>query len=212
MKLSKTKNILLAGFMIFLSLFDLNAQPGMNVQERKFVYMTSAGCAFGVGNIRLENRTIANRNPDYRLDQLIAYQFNDNFYMGVGAGIELWRHTAFVPVYLNLSVNMLRRKLSPMAYLNAGYGFKWYISSQPETMTRVIHGSKTGPLGEAGLGICIRFDRRISLNIAACYKFQYSAIRYTVVQPGTQDFSQYSTNSMKNVFYHFAGVRIGIMY
>lgn len=206
------KKIILTSFIILLSVFDLNAQPGMYTQEKKFVYMTSAGYAFGLGNIKLENKTVANRNPNYLINQLIAYQFNDNFYMGIGAGIEIWRRTAFVPIYLNLSVNMLHRDLSPLAYLNLGYSFKWYVSSQPDAMTRVIHGSKTGPMGEAGLGLRIRFNRKLSLNIAACYKLQYSAIRYSIVREGEQDFSQYSTNSIKNVLYHFAGMRIGIMY
>lgn len=192
--------------------FEGRAQSGMITQERKFVYMTSLGYSFGVGEIELENKTVPNKNPSIQVNQLLGYQFCDNFYMGLGVGMDFWRHTAFVPVYWNFSVNMLKRNVSPMLYLNAGYSFKWYISSQPEAMTRVIHGTKTGPMVETGLGIRIKFNKKVSLNIAASYKFQHSAIRYSVIENGEPDFSLYSTNRIKNVFYHFAGIRLGIMY
>lgn len=194
------------------ALTEAEAQKAMRKQQHKFVYMTSMGYSFAFGDLELEDKTVANRNPSTQVNQLLGYQFGDNFYMGLGVGMDFWRHTAFVPVYWNLSVNVLRRKVSPMLYLNAGYGFKWYISSQPEIMTRVIHGTKTGPMVEAGLGVRVRFNERLSLNIAGAYKFQHSAIRYSVVEAGAPDYSQYYGNRIKNVFYHFAGIRIGIMY
>lgn len=199
-------------FGIILTCTFVNAQTGMIRQEHKFVYMTSLGYANGFGNIVLENKTVVNKNPNFQLNQLLAYQFNDYFYMGIGASVDVWHYTAFVPVYLNFSVNMTSKDIAPMAYLNVGYGFKWYISSKPETMTRVIHGATTGPMGEGGLGIRIRFNDKLSLVVAGCYKAQLSSIRYTIVKDGEQDFSAYSTNSIKRVLYNFAGVRVGLMY
>jgi len=202
--------LLLTGIVMMSTV--VNAQRGMIRQESKFVYMTSLGYANGFGNIVLENKTVVNKNPNFQLNQLLGYQFNDYFYMGLGAGVDVWRYTAFVPVYLNFSVNMMSTDICPMAYVNVGYGFKWYISSKPETMDRVIHGATTGPMGEGGLGVRIRFNDKLALVVAACYKTQYSAIRYTIVHDGEQDFSAYSTNSMKHVLYNFAGVRVGLMY
>ena len=50
------------------------------------------------------------------------------------------------------------------------------------------------------------------MQIAACYKNQYSDIRYTIPVDGEPDNSAYTTNSVKKVLYHFAGVRVGIKY
>ena len=180
--------------------------------DRKFIYMTSLGYATGLGQIELENKTVQNKNFDISVNQLLGYQFNPYFQMGLGAGFDFWRHTAFIPIYLNFTVNFTDTKIEPLFYLNAGYSFKWYVSSIPEKMDRVVHGTKTGPMGEAGIGMRINLNEKLSIVIAACYKNQYSDIRYTILDPNEQDFSAYSTNARKNVLYHFAGVRLGIQY
>lgn len=187
-------------------------------QESKFIYMTGLGYATGFGHIDLPDdegdifKTIYNKNRNLQINQLLAYQFNNYFYMGIGAGLDFWNYTAFVPVYLNLSVNMTNTRIAPMAYLNLGYSFKWYLQSTPEKMDRVVHGTATGPMGEFGLGMKIRITDKVSIMLAGVYKAQYSNIRYTILRPEEVDMSAYSTNSVKNVLYHSAGVRIGVIY
>lgn len=219
--------ILLAS--VCLIVISAQAQRNKNPQVSRFLYMSSLGYSGGVGNIDLldyrsdaflpihyeENsilKTIRNKNFNVQVNQLFAYQFNNYFYMGLGAGIDFWHYTAFVPLYLNLSVNMLDRRIAPTAYLNLGYSFKWYISSQPETMTRVVHGSNAGPMGEFGLGMRIKFNDHLGLLIAGTYKVQHSAIRYTIPDAAAGDFSAYYTNATQNLLYHFAGIRLGFQY
>lgn len=201
--------ILTIAALLCLNAFSQNRRP---TPERKFIYMTSVGYATGVGQIVLEQQTVQNRNFAVSVNQLLGYQFNPYFQMGLGAGFDIWRHTAFIPLYLNLTVNFTNTKFVPVFYTNLGYSFKWYVSSVPEKMTHVVHGTTSGPMGEAGLGLRINLNERLSILLAACYKAQYTDIRYTILQPGEQDFSAYSTNTSKNVFYHFAGVRLGIQY
>ena len=189
--------------------FTQNRRP---TPQKKFIYMTSVGYATGLGQIVLEQQTVQNRNFDFSINQLLGYQFNPYFQMGLGAGFDFWRHTAFIPIYLNFTVNFTDTKFVPVFYANMGYSFKWYVSSVPDKMTHVVHGTSTGPMGEGGLGLRINLNEKLSLLLAACYKVQYTDIRYTILQPGDQDFSAYSTNSRKDVFYHFAGVRLGIQY
>lgn len=180
--------------------------------DSKFIYMTSLGYATGLGQIELETKTVQNRNFDISLDQQLGYQFNPYFQMSFGAGFDFWRHTAFIPIYLNFTVNFTDTKIEPLFYLNAGYAFKWYVSSVPEKLDRVVHGTKTGPMGETGIGMRINLTDKLSLVLAACYKVQYTDIRYTILQPGEQDFSAYSTNAREDVLYHYAGIRLGLQY
>lgn len=201
--------IIAIAILFCLNGYTQNRRP---TPQRKFIYMTSIGYATGLGQIVLEQQTVQNRNFDFSVNQLLGYQFNPYFQMGLGAGFDFWRHTAFIPIYLNLTVNFTDTKFVPVFYANMGYSFKWYVSSVPEKMTHVVHGTSTGPMGEGGLGLRINLNEKLSLLLAACYKVQYTDIRYTILQPGDQDFSAYSTNSRKNVFYHFAGVRLGIQY
>lgn len=206
--MKKTLIILIAA----LFCLNLHAQNRRPTPEKKFIYMTSIGYATGLGQIELENKTVQNRNFDISVNQLLGYQFNPYFQMGIGAGFDFWKHTAFIPVYLNFTVNFTDTKIEPLFYANMGYSFKWYVSSVPETMDRVVHGTSTGPMGEAGIGMRINLNEQLSIVLAACYKNQYSDIRYTILRPDEQDFSAYSTNAVKNVLYHFAGVRLGIQF
>lgn len=201
--------ILTIAALLCLNGFSQNRRP---TPERKFIYMTSVGYATGLGQIVLEQQTVQNNNFNVSVNQLLGYQFNPYFQMGLGAGFDIWRHTAFIPIYLNLTVNFTDTKFVPVFYTNLGYSFKWYVSSVPEKMTHVVHGTSSGPMGEAGLGLRINLNERLSILLAACYKAQYTDIRYTILEPGAQDFSAYSTNSRKNALYHFAGVRLGIQY
>ena len=199
--------------LLIVALICLNSYAQRRkTPDRKFIYMTSVGYATGLGQIELENQTVQNRNFDISVNQLLGYQFNPYFQMGLGAGFDFWRHTAFIPIYLNLTVNFTDTKIEPMFYINAGYAFKWYVSSVPEKADHVVHGTKTGPMGEGGLGMRINLNEKLSLVLAACYKFQHTDIRYTILQPNEPDFSAYSTNARKDVFYHFAGVRLGIQF
>lgn len=194
------------------------AQHRRPTPQKKFIYMTSLGYATGFGKIILPNETgeelmtVQNRNFDISVNQLLGYQFNPYLQLGLGAGFDFWKHTAFIPIYLNITVNFTNTRFVPLFYTNLGYSFKWYVSSVPEKMNHVVHGTKTGPMGEAGLGMRINLNEKLSILIAACYKTQYSEIRYTILQPNEPDFSAYSTNTLKNVFYHFAGVRLGLQY
>ncbi len=192
--------------------------------------MTSLGYSTGVGEIQLANydchdlilpptldaadvlKTVKNRNYNIQVGQNFAYQFNNFFQLGVGTGIDFWKHTAFVPLYLNLRVNMMQTKVAPTAFINLGWSFKWYISSRPEVADRVIHGATWGPMSEVGIGMRIKLNDQFGLLIAGTYKLQYSNIRYSIIREGETDFSADMANSIQPALYHFAGVKLGFTY
>ncbi|MBR6130742.1 MAG: hypothetical protein IKQ20_02660 [Bacteroidales bacterium] len=206
------------------------AQRNKIQQQSKFIFMSSLSYAGGVGDIRLASydchdlilppklededllKTVRNKNFNIQVHQLFAYQFNNFFYMGIGTGIDFWNRTAFVPLYLNFSVNMMQTKVAPMAFINLGWGFKWYISSRPDIVNRVIHGSNWGPMGEGGLGIRIQLTDKVGLMLAGTYKVQYSKIRYTIPVENETDYSADFANSIQPAIYHFAGFKVGVIY
>ncbi len=157
-------------------------------------------------------KTVKNRNYNIQVGQNFAYQFNNFFQLGVGTGIDFWKHTAFVPLYLNLRVNMMQTKVAPTAFINLGWSFKWYISSRPEVADRVIHGATWGPMSEVGIGMRIKLNDQFGLLIAGTYKLQYSNIRYSIIREGETDFSADMANSIQPALYHFAGVKLGFTY
>lgn len=207
----------LLGLLILAS--SVQAQHNKGHQVTRWTFMTSVGYANGVGAINLKDstgalvKTVNNRIPNFQIHQLLAYQFDNIFTLGIETGFDIWRHTAFIPVCLNLSFNMTNfTKVTPMTYLNLGWGFKWYGQTKPESTDKVVHGTNWGPNGEFGLGMRVRFTDKLSLVIAAVYKVQYSRIGYSIVEPGEQDYSDLYPNKSQNTFYHFAGLKIGFAY
>ncbi len=195
-----------------LSSFAQEKEKFHDRKDSKFVFMTTIGAAGGAGKIIIPNRQIPNRLFAIQINQLLAYQFNPNFFMGVNLGIDFWQYTAFIPLTFNLSVNFTKTRISPHWYANMGYSFKWYMNQKPELTTKVIQGAKAGPVVETGLGVNIRVNEKVSLLILATYKMQHSSIKYSVQYPDEPDNSEYFTNEEKNKHYHFGGVKFGILY
>ncbi|MDR1757365.1 MAG: hypothetical protein LBR51_00155 [Bacteroidales bacterium] len=180
--------------------------------ESKFVFQSIVGFSTGVGNVHFGSRSTRNATPAFRVHQILAYQFNPYFFMGIGGGVDIWNKTAFIPLYLNLSVTMIDKTIAPHWYFNGGYSFKWYGSQKPEGMERVIHGAATGIYGETGIGIKLSQLQKVSFILTFNYTLQQSRIKYSEVGPNETDFSHYVTNRSEVALYHFAGLKLGILY
>ncbi|MBO4654050.1 MAG: hypothetical protein J5644_00710 [Bacteroidales bacterium] len=187
----------------------------MNTKHYKshFIFQSSLSFDAGVGKLKFGNRHLNNNIPTFNVDQLLAYQFNPYVTFGVDLGVNIWKKTAFIPVALSLNIDFMDYVVSPCWYLNAGYSFKWYSSPKPEKMTLVIHGADPGWYINSGVGAKLRLKDELMLLFAVDYKMQYSAIRYSEIPlDGTDYHAQLYTNRSKNLFYHFVGVKIGLLY
>lgn len=185
--------------------------------ESHFVFATSAGLLGGVGNLVFAKdegkRSLPNnKNFVVSVQQLLAYQFNPYVTTGVGAGVDVWKRTAFIPIFANISVNMLDKDFAPYWYANVGYAFKWYVTSQPEKVTKVIHGATPGLQAESGIGLRIKMKDNFSILLLAHYKLQQSRILYSVDVPGETHYASLNTNRSQNMLYHFVGLKIGFIY
>ena len=206
------KKQLLTILVLFLMMGTAFAQQKDRKQERKFVYLTSAGFSAGLGEITYEERTLTNAIPVIKVDQLLAYQFNNYIYTGIGVGANIWKNTVFMPLYLNISVNVLNKPITPHWYLNAGYSFKWHTSQKPEERHKVLHGATPGLYGETGIGAHINYMKKVSFIFSVCYTVQDTYLKYSVIQQGEPDLSAITTNREKRMLYHFLGMKIGIRY
>lgn len=208
---------LLTVLMMFTVLMAgaVQAQNMMNTKHYRshFIYMTSLGFNSGVGKLHFENRTLQNKILQFNVNQMVAYQFNPYVSLGIELGVDIWKRTAFVPLTANLMVSFMDGVATPIWYVNAGYAFKWYVSSQPEKMDRVIHGAKDGWHVNTGFGARVQILPRLHLLLAADYKMQYTTLQYSVTDPtATFDYSLITTNRSVNKFYHFIGVKVGLLY
>lgn len=183
-------------------------------KDSKFVYMTSLGFNSGVGTLKFKDdtRELDNKIFIFNINQLLAYQFNPYVTSGISLGIDIWKKTAFIPLTANLSIDFMDYFVSPHWYLNAGYAFKWYMTSKPEIMDRVIQGGKPGWHINTGIGAKVKMSNKLALLIAAEYRMQNTTIQYSVTAPQEVDYSLITTNRTQNMFYHFVGIKIGLWY
>jgi hypothetical protein len=202
----------IVGVILTVSIVSLHAQTEFKKEEAKFVYLSSLSFAKGINDINFAGRTVKNNIALVSMNQVIAYKFIPYLYVGIGAGYDMWQKTGFIPLYTSLNVNFMKGNWSPFFYLNTGYSFKWYLTQKPESMTRVIHGSKTGFYGESGLGLKMKMNEKFSLLLSVNYKLQQSHISYSVQDPDQPDLSQISTNSSTLALYHFLGFRLGFLF
>ncbi len=209
----------IAGFLtlifVLLTATTVQAQTMQDTKHYRshFIYMTTAGYNSGVGTLHYGNSKMQNKIPMFSVNQMVGYQFNPYVSLGIELGLDVWKHTAFIPMTANLTVEFIDRVATPLWYMNAGYAFKWYVSSKPEMMTHVIHGAKPGLHLNTGIGAKVQLKEKLHLFIAADYKVQHTTIQYSVVNPTDQyDYSSITTNRTDKKFYHFIGLRVGFMY
>jgi len=215
--MKKTVLIVILAFVVALPQFVSAQQTFKKKEERYFVFMTSAGLLGGVGDLVFAKdegrRTLPNnKNFVVSVQQLLGYQFNQYVTLGLGAGLDVWKRTAFIPLFGNISVNMLDKNYAPHWYANVGYSFKWYVTSQPEKLTKVIHGATPGFQAESGFGLRIKMKDDFSILLLAHYKLQQSHLLYSVDVPGELHYASLTTNRSQNMLYHYVGLKIGFLY
>jgi len=191
-------------FLLSASCFAQGMQRPQDAPH--FVYPTSFSLSYGLGNNFTGFDTVANRNISFEIQQVIAYQFNNYFFTGVGAGLDFWFYdkkiSTFIPIFANATVKIMDKKSSPFIFANIGYAFKWQVEKKREE--NFFWGSKAGIHFQSGLGMNIKFSEKLSFLFAAYYKMQQSAIQYReddLLFPDT-----------KNQLFHFLGIKLSLLY
>ena len=172
----------------------------------RFVYPTSISLAYGLGKNYTGFDTLPNGSISVEIQQIIAYQFNNYFLTGIGAGLDFWIYdkkiSTFIPIFAHATVKLMDKKTSPIVFTNLGYAFKW--QSEKKLEENVFYGTTAGIYFQAGMGLNVKFSDRVSLLFSAYYKMQQSTIQYR-----ESDLLLAYTN---NQLFHFVGIKIGVLY
>jgi len=208
----KNFKLLLSAFCFLFSALCLSPEF-CTAQERRgtkdtprFVYPTSIGLSYGMGSNFTGFDTVSNGNLALEIQQVLAYQFNNYFFTGIGAGLDFWfyekKMSTFIPIFANATVKIVDKKTSPYIFTNIGYGFKWQVEKKVEE--NVFYGTKAGIHFQAGFGLNLKFTEKLSLLFSAYYKMQQSAIQYRE--------SDLLLAETPNQRFHCIGIKIGILY
>ena len=190
-------------------------------EARKFVHITEFGFLLGkqapiynnnIGYPILYDAKIAqsyyypypyytdNQYSNFTFQHYSGYQFHKAFSAGITAGLDYYRANIITPLSLGIRSTLLPgRRISPIANLDAGYGFVWKNSNDKANKLEKEGGLMINP--SAGLRIKLGDDGS-SLNINIGYRIQNS--KQVNNQP-EQDYYQTEYRSFNRL-----SIRLGI--
>jgi len=175
-------------------------------ESPRFVYQSSLSLAYGVGNISTDAKMSPNNNLSFEIEQIVAYQFNNYIFTGLGTGLDFWfcekKTSPFIPIFANATVKFIDKKTAPFLFVNLGYAFKWQTENKVEET--LFYGTKAGICFKTGIGLNLKFSEKISFLLSAYYKMQQSAVQFRE--------SDILLVETKNQLFHFIGVKISVLY
>ncbi|HOF15498.1 MAG TPA: hypothetical protein PLF32_02680 [Bacteroidales bacterium] len=211
--------------LILLFVFTSNSQAQTSHERKDWgpTFITSASFVNGIHKVTSHGgiNNIANKIPTVGISQFMGYQFSHYFMVGLGVSFDYWTkpRNAFIPIYLDLRINMMNHDFSPHWYVNVGYGSRWNIDSKAQsahginTEKYVLHGAKPGIMLESGLGVKANASYSNAIILTFTMKAQESAVKYwdsSTGSGGTQE--KYFPNTYENNWYLFIGVKAGITF
>jgi hypothetical protein len=163
-------------------------------------------------------------NRDISLRLTHGYKFGQFGFVGLGVGLDavsfnnrmfdtrhLFDNTTtsngvYIPVYIHYSGEILRKRITPYYFVEAGYGF------HPNNPTKSSNGNKSwgGPTAAAGFGV--KFYSKGRVNFALNLNANYRSNRYRTTTTTTDVFGvpyTYTTHGMSHRMFGAIGLAIG---
>jgi len=100
----------------------------------------------------------------------LGYRLNRFVALGGGVGIDNYEGGVYMPVYLEMSGDLLRKRITPHYQISAGYGY----GASPNWPNNQIDG---GFMSFAGIGYKIHTQTKLEWTAVAGYKMQESTER-----------------------------------
>ena len=163
------------------SKFDNN-----KVKSKGFSNITEIGGIFGAGNSTFTTYTSAvikypNQTNLFSLTTINGYQFNRNAFLGLGVGLETGKTTINFPLFLDVRYYPLKKRVTPVIDLGAGYALNWLRSTRSTRSTTQVSMTKGGALAYSQVGVRIYVSQNVSWIFGLGYRFQqgWSTLPYT---------------------------------
>ena len=138
----------------------------------------------------------------------------DGVYMGSGVsfGKDIYNNKninngLYIPLYLQLSGDLLKKRITPYYFIEAGYAFH---PQNPFVAKNSTDKSWGGPIGSAGMGVKFHSKGRLSMavNLNATYRSDFSRSTFTYTDINGNIISN-TTNNFKGKIFGSLGLVIG---
>lgn len=142
----------------------------------------------------------------YSVRNTSGYRFFDALNVGLGTGLENFESSALlIPVYAEISGNMLNKRFTPIYYVQVGYDAAVNISGKNQSYRpkKVEGGLST----LAGIGFGARLDKSTVLRLNFGYRLQQASYTYDYLIYG-----QTGSTQTRNMMYHRAEVGLSFTF
>ncbi len=117
----------------------------------------------------------------FSLSMVNGYRFTSGWQTGLGIGLDFLGSVTSLPVYAQLKADLTKRKVTPYAYLDAGYGIAW-ANNRDGFMTDAH--AKGGWMVQPGFGY--RFNMKSTAFVLGFgYRLQKVTLDYTMPNWGS---------------------------
>ncbi len=148
-------------------------------------------------------------NQSFSFTTVLGYEFMPYLGVGVGLGLEK-RTTEIVPFSLSIKSQILKSKLAPVVYLNAGYSVPLSKTKQDE-YGGAEYDYEGGFHCGVDVGITNFKSRNYSFSITAGYSYQ----RLTATSETPRDYVRHKPwhfKTFKTFDFHKIAVRLGFLF
>ena len=114
--------------------------------------------------------------------------------LGIGAGLDVWNYRIFLPIYLDLRVNIIKKVNSPFLYVNTGYALGW-MNGTPGV-------GIGGAMAAIGAGAKFRISTKQIMVLSLGYHFQQT--RQWQVNNGVE------SKATRDA--HFINLKVGLIF
>jgi len=115
-------------------------------------------------------------NPGFNLYGTYGIYLNERVSTGLGTGVQLFRDEKFIPVFIELSGFISKKKNTRLLSFQFGYSFAWSESLRNLTNSRLNGGIYLN----AGFGRKFYLNEVISIILNISYRHQFAEFQYEV--------------------------------
>lgn len=129
-----------------------------------YTNITEVTLGWGLSEINDQPRNILQKRLSFQLSTINGLTLSPYIHLGLGTGVEFWNNRGFIPIFLDLRTNLLKKKNTPFGYLDVGYSPGW------------INGEDGlgfgGALVAIGVGAKISVTGKMGIVVSLGYRFQ----------------------------------------
>jgi hypothetical protein len=160
------------------------------IKQKGFRNITETGVIFGVGKSNDNYSYYSYNRSDFgvQLHTINGYQFNRFLFAGAGIGIEKFVSygQSFAPLYLRLSSDLLKKRVTPYIFTDIGYTFFWLKENNTDSYN--YYNDKGGLFLQAGAGVRIFTRSKTSVQLGVAYKRNQSSSNWQYNYEGSPQY------------------------